>query len=320
VRRRSFVGSLAALALARSAMQPAGAQPPPFTLRLGSNAADDVTPVLWAQHSGMFAKAGLAVEIEKFTSGSAVTAAVVGGALDVGKSSLLPLISARTHGVPLKLIAPGEIWLSDEPISWMVVRKDSPVTSAKDLNGKIMPTPSLRDIVETSSRAWIDANGGDSKTVRFVELPSAAVLAALLDGRVAAATLSNPYFGNVMASGKVRILSRPEDAIAKRFMITAWFATEAYIEKNREPLTRFVQNIQRAATYTNAHHAETVPVTAPFWGLEPAVLAGMTRSYVGAVVDVKDIQPVIDVALKYGIIDKPMDAQQMISRVALRPR
>jgi hypothetical protein len=46
----------------------------------------------------------------------------------------------------------------------------------------------------------------------------------------------------------------------------------------------------------------------------------MTRSYVGAVVDVKDIQPVIDVALKYGIIDKPMDAQQMISRVALRPR
>jgi NitT/TauT family transport system substrate-binding protein len=319
VRRRNFAASLAALAVARAALQPADAQTAPFAMQLGSNAADDVTPVLWAQHSGMFAKAGLSIDIQKFTSGSAVTAAVVGGALDIGKSSLLPLISARNHGVPLKLIAPGEIWLSEAPISGMVVLKDSPIVSAKDLNGKIMPTPSLRDIVETSSRAWIDANGGDSKTVRFVELPSAAVLAALLDGRVAAATLSNPYFGNVAASGKVRILSRPEDAIAKRFMITAWFATEAYIEKNREPLARYVQIIQQAATYTNAHHAETVPVTAPFWGLEPAVLAGMTRSYVGAVVDVKDIQPVIDAALKYGIIDKPLDAQQMISAVALRP-
>jgi NitT/TauT family transport system substrate-binding protein len=301
-------------------MQSAGAQTPAFALQLGSNAADDVTPVLWAQHSGMFAKAGLSVDIQKFTAGSAVTAAVIGGALDVGKSSLLPLISARAHGVPIKLIAPGELWLSEEPISGMVVLKDSPIAAAKDLNGKTLPTPSLRDIVETSSRAWIDANGGDSKTVRFVELPSAAVLAALLDGRVAAATLSNPYFGNVLASGKVRLLSRPEDAIAKRFMITAWFATETYIDKNRDPLARFVQTIQQAATYTNAHHADTVPVTAPFWGLEPAVLAGMMRAYVGSVVDPRDIQPVLDAALHYGIIDKQLDVQQMISSVALRAR
>jgi len=33
---------------------------------------------------------------------------------------------------------------------------------------------------------------------------------------------------------------------------------------------------------------------------------------------VRDIQPVIDAALKYGIIDKPLDAQLMISTVALR--
>ena len=41
----------------------------------------------------------------------------------------------------------------------MVVPKDSPITSAKDLNGKTLPTPSLRDIIETSTRAWMDANG-----------------------------------------------------------------------------------------------------------------------------------------------------------------
>jgi NitT/TauT family transport system substrate-binding protein len=320
VQRRSFVGSVGALALARVAI-PAGAQSsPPVTLHLGSNAADDVTPVLWAQHSGMFAKAGLAVEIEKFTAGSAVTAAVVGGALDVGKSSLLPLISARSRGVPLQLIAPGELWLSEDPISGMVVPKDSPVISAKDLNGKTLATPALRDIIETSSRAWIDANGGDSKTVHFIELPSSAVLAALLDGRIAAATLSNPYFGTVVASGKVRILGRPEDAIAKRFMITGWFATESAIEKNRDALVKFVQIIGQAATYTNAHHSETVPITAPFWGLDPAVLAGMTRAYVGTFVDPKEIQPLIDVAVKYGNIEKPIDAQQMISSIALRPR
>ena len=64
----------------------------------------------------------------------------------------------------------------------------------------------------------------------------------------AAATLSNPYFGTVLASGKVRILGRPEDAIAKRFMITAWFASESTIEKNRDALTKFVRIIGQSAT------------------------------------------------------------------------
>ena len=48
-------------------------------LRVGTNAADDVTPLLWAKATGMFAKAGLNVDIQKMTSGSAVTAAVIGG-------------------------------------------------------------------------------------------------------------------------------------------------------------------------------------------------------------------------------------------------
>jgi NitT/TauT family transport system substrate-binding protein len=320
MQRRTFVQSLAGATLIPAFAGPAFAQSATQTLHLGSNASDDVTPVLWAQHNGIFSKAGLTLDIQKFTSGSAVTSAVVGGALDIGKSSMLPLISARNHGVPVQIIAPGEIWLSAEPISGMVVLKDSPVMTAKDLNGKTLPTPSLRDIIETSTRAWIDANGGDSKTVKFVEMPSSAAIAAVLDGRMPAATLSNPYFGNAVASGKVRVVSRPEDAIAKRFMITAWFATESFVDKNRDALTKFVQAVQQSATYTNAHHAETVPITAPFWGLEPSVLAGMTRSYNGAIVDPKDIQPVIDVALKYGYLEKPLDVQQMISPIAVRPR
>ena len=176
MRRRDFAGSLAALAVARAATRPLNAQTPPFALQLGSNAADDVTPVLWAQHSGMFAKAGLAVDIQKFTSGSAVTAAVVGGALDVGKSSLLPLISARSHGVPVQLIAPAELSVGEDPSAGIIVLKDGPIKSARDLNGSTLPSPSLRDYFWIADRAWIDANGGDSKTVKFIELPISAML------------------------------------------------------------------------------------------------------------------------------------------------
>ncbi len=293
MRRERFLGSLAVAALATRPAPAAADTPPPAPadLHLASNAADDVTPLLWAIKTGAFAKAGLNVDIQKFSTGSVISAAVIGGAVAIGKSSLLPLISARARGIPLQLVVPGELWLTDEPISGMVVLKESPVKS-----------------------------GGDSKTLKFVELPSSAALQALEEGRIAAATLSTPYLGTVLASGKVRLIGRPEDAIAKRFMITGWFATEAFVAQHRDVVARFAQVVQTAALYTNAHHAETVSLTAPFWGVDPEVLATMNRAFVAPTVDPRDIQPVIDAALKYGVIDKPLQADDLISSVALRSR
>jgi ABC-type nitrate/sulfonate/bicarbonate transport system substrate-binding protein len=178
----------------------------------------------------------------------------------------------------------------------------------------------LHDLLEISSRAWVDANGGDARTLKFIEMPSSASVQALVENRIAAATLSTPYLGNALATGKVRMLCRPEDAIAKRFMIGAWLANESFIAEHHDALVRFAQVVAKAAAYTNVHTAETVGITSAFWGLEPDVLAHMNRAYVALTVDPKDIQPMIDAAVKYGVVDKPVDVQELISSVALRPR
>ena len=46
----------------------------------------------------------------------------------------------------------------------------------------------------------------------------------------------------------------------------------------------------------------------------------MNRAYVAPTVDPKDIQPVIDAAFRYGVIDKSLQADDLISGVALRAR
>lgn len=287
------------------------------TLRLASQPADDVTPVLYAQHAGLFAKAGLNVEITRMTSGAAVTAAVVGGSVDIGKSSLMPLINAHIRGVQLKLIAPGELWLTAEPISGLVVLKSANITSGRDLNGKTVSTAALRDLLELGTRAWVDQHGGDATTLHFIELPSSAVPAALTDGRIDAANLSNPNLAQVVASGKVRIIGRPDDAIAKRFLITGWFTTADFADQHRDAVERFARVVREAAAYTNAHHAETVPVIAPFWGIDPAILASMERATAGSLLNPREIQPMIDAAVKYKIIDSGFDARELISQYAL---
>jgi NitT/TauT family transport system substrate-binding protein len=315
--RLDFARAVTALALAGAA-RPAGAQTALVPLHVGTNAADDVTPLLWAKASGMFAKAGLDVTIEKLTSGSAVTAAVIGGTLDIGRTSLLPIIAATNRGVPVQIIAPAEVSIGEDPTGGIIVLKDSPVHTGKDLNGSTLPSPSLRDYFEVSTRAWIDANGGDSRTVKFIELPVAADLPALVAGRVLAAGLPNPFLANALASGKVRLLGRPSIAIAKRFLVTAWVSTETFIAAHHDALTKFAQVLHESTLYTNAHPAETVAVTSAFWGVDASVVSTMARAPAASTVDPKDIQPLIDVALRYGVIDKPMRAETMISSVAVR--
>lgn len=313
MKRVDFTRVLTASALGAVA-GPAGAQTAGLTaIRLGTNSADDITPLLWAQTSGMFARAGLKVDIQKFSSGSVALAAAIGGSLDIARASLLPVINARSHNIPVQIVAPAELSLAGDPTEGIVTLKDSPINAGKDLNGATMPIPALHDFDEVATRAWVDATGGDSKTVKFIELPSSAVLAALQQGRVAAAFLSNPFLTNAVQSGRVKVIGTPNDSIAKRFLITCFCSTTAFVEKNRDAIRKFADALQRSAVFTNSHHAEAVAAVAPFWGIDPSVIASMKKTVTASTLDPKDIQPLIDAAVRYNVIPAPITAKSMIA-------
>jgi NitT/TauT family transport system substrate-binding protein len=293
---------------------------PALRIRVAATPGDEVTPLIYAQSAGLFAKAGLDVQLERLASGSAIAAAVAGGAVDIGKSSLLPIINAHDHGVPFRLISPGLLWISGSPTAGMVTLTGTPIGSGKDLAGKTLSTNALKDLGEISIRSWVDATGGDSRTVKFVEVPSAAVVAALDAGRVYAGNLVDPQLSTSLATGKIKVAARSEDAIAKRFLTTAWFADAGYIEKNRAAIQAFEQVMIAATQYTNAHEAEMVPLIAPFWSMSPDVLAKMNRGTNALTLLASDIQPLIDAAAKYGAISKRFDANELISPLALKPQ
>lgn len=309
--RRSFIVAAAAVA-AGAGFRSAVAQGTNVALRVASSPTDSVTPVLWAIRTGAFAKAGLDVSLTRMTSGAAVTAAVVGGTLDIGSSSTVPMISAHAHGVPVTIIAPGELWLSSRPISGLIALRTAPIESAADLSGKTVGTGSLNDLSWLSTHAWIDAHGGDSRAVKFVEVPSVAMLAALEEGRVDAVTVNNPSYSAALASGKVKSIAHPSDGIASRYLSTAWFAATEFISRHDAAIVRFAQVVESSAAYTNAHSSETIPLIAGFSGLDPAALAGMTRGLCGTDLVPRDLQPVIDAASKYGIVPQRFEARALM--------
>jgi len=322
IRRGSFLTAAAATAAAlapRRAFAQALSPPALTPLRVTCVPNDDVTPLLYAQQNGLFRRAGLDITITPATAGAAIAAAVVSGSYDIGLISLMATITGHVHGLPFVMIAPSLIYLASDPAQQLLVLKDSPIRSVRDLPGKIISCSSIRDVSWVSVRAWADQQGVDSSTIKFVELPMTAVPAALEQKRIDVGSLLNPSLEEALATGHFRSVGAPFDGVAKRWMVAAWSTTLDFVNKNRDAVDRFVSVMRVATLYANGHHAETAPLIAAFTGIDPAHALAMKRVDLGEYLDPREIQPAIDAAAKYGVIDKGFPAQDMISPYALKP-
>lgn len=315
--RRAVLAALpGAIFLARG---PAAAQTP-VRIRVAGPANDGFRALYYGVQAGVFRRYGLDVEPVIVTSGAAAVAALVGGSAEIAYTNIITVVQAYRRGIPMRIVAPATLYTSDTPSSSAVLaRVDAPIKSGRDLDGKILGTIALADFNAIATLAWVDRTGGDSKTVKLLEIPGSAMLAALEDRRIDAAVANEPIVSQAVASGKVRIVTRPFDSIAKRFESGAYVGLGPD-SRNADAFARFARAMHESQLYTNAHLAETVGLVASYSGVAPDVIAHSIRMIDPEYVDPKLIQPVIDVLAKYGQLDKPFPAQEIISSVALKPR
>ncbi len=273
---------------------------------------DDITPLIYAIRTGMFAKAGLDVQPVATNSGAATAAAVASGTYEVGKSSLTSLMNAHLKNVPLVVIAAGVVHETKNPFAKLVALPGSTYQSGKDFTGKTIAVSSLNDLSSVSVDTWIDKTGGDVKSVRFVELPVSAMQAAVTERRVDAAFMLYPALAEAVDSGKVRVVSVPYDAIAPFFVLSGWFTTTDYATKHPDVLRTFVRVMYEAAAYANRHPAETAPMMSDVTKVPMTVYATMSRVGAATSTNPRDWQPLIDAAAKYGVIPHPFPAKDFI--------
>jgi NitT/TauT family transport system substrate-binding protein len=315
VRRTTLLASLAALAALPSV---ASAQSALTTVRVGVAEGDDATPTLYAAKTGIFAKYGLDVQIAPMNSGAASIAALAGGSVDIAGTSLLPFLSAHNAGVPLAIVAPLAAYTPETVYAALLVKKDAPYKTGRDLNGKTIASPALKDLNWLATMAWIDANGGDSSTVKAVELTSAAIPAALDEGRIDAATVTTPRYVQALKIHNVRVLGKSYESIAKHYLFAIFAAQADYATKNPDVIKNFGRAIRDASAFTNTHHADTLDLYAAFVHIDPKEIEDAPRSTSALYVDAKDLVPLIAVAAHYNII-KPVDPQSLISPAILKP-
>jgi NitT/TauT family transport system substrate-binding protein len=310
--RRSLLARAAAGAAAMAAAAAGVRAADLVTVRVASALQDDVAPLLYAIGSGIFARLGLDVRVQAANNGAAAAAGVLGGSLDIAKSGTMAIVAAHARGLPLAAVWPAAISTAVAPMCGLIVLKKSGITTGKDCNGRVFTGASLQDLNQLAAMAWVDANGGDSRTMRFLEITSSATIATLEAGRIDGATVLNPVLQIARRTPDVTVLANPFDTISNHFCSSTWFTTHDYAAANGEVVKRFVSGLREATKVEYAHPADMASYLAPFLNEDAALLATFPRTMGGLALDAGDYQPVIDLAARYGLIPKTFPAREML--------
>jgi NitT/TauT family transport system substrate-binding protein len=306
-RYRMLAGTAAALVAAPHAVRAQATQ----ALRLIGVQTDDMTPVFSAVKAGLYRNAGIELELVPTTSGAVAVDAVMAGTYEIGKGSAISILNAYLHGLPIRIIGNGPLWDEKTPFSMMIVATDSPAKDGAFFSGKTLCTAALRDLNQLSMCAWIDKNGGDSKTITWVEAPNAAAGVAVGDHRFAATMLQEPQLSAALATGTVRAFAPAYNGIASHFSTALYFAQADWAAKNGKMIKTFLDATYAAARATNGKPADTAAMMSDVTKIPLNVYEKMARSNSSIKSDPGLVQPMIDVAAKYGYISKAFSAKEI---------
>jgi NitT/TauT family transport system substrate-binding protein len=231
----------------------------PVTVRLGYLANITHAPALIAVKNGYFTKelgsAG-SVKTTVYTSGTQETTAILAGQIDAAYVGPNPAINAwqKSNGTAIKVVsgvATGGASIVVQPS----------VTSAAQLKGKSVATPSLGNTQDVAARYWLkqqglatSTTGGGDVTIKPTAPNSAAVL-EFKSGQIAGASEPSPYDVEMVQEGGKVLLTEP--GVTTVLMVTQSFLSahpdivSDLLKANLDALNYIKSNPSGAATAAN---------------------------------------------------------------------
>ena len=281
-------------------------------VRVGHLPIADCGQLFVALDQGFFRQEGLEVDARVFPSGVKALEALGTGDVDVAYAAIAPVILARARGLDFVAITGGPAEDATHAEHAILVAKDGPVRTAKDLEGKNVAIVAFRSIDEPFVKEWLEKEGADASKVTLTEVPFPQMEAVLLSNRVAAVAAIEPFVTLARRNGKTRVLAQNYVKVSPITEIGSYNARAQSFTTNEAALAKFQRAMARATAYANEHPDEVRSIVARHAKLDPAVAGEMTLPLYTPRLTPERVAAVAELMRKWGILDKPVDVQQLI--------
>ena len=112
------------------------------------------------------------------------------------------------------------------------------------------------------------------------------------------------------------MLANPWGEVQPKFLIASWFASEKWIQKNRQTAQAFVRAVNRGIDAIHADPEGSRNSMIKWAGLSPDLAGKIGLPLFEKNILEKDLQATIDLTQKYKLISRAIKAQEVISDVA----
>jgi NitT/TauT family transport system substrate-binding protein len=285
----------------------------PARINVGVIPIADVAPLYLGIKKGFFKEQNLTVSPKLAEGGAAITPAVLSGDFQIGFSNNISLLIASSKGLPVQVISQGVLAGTDKEEAWadLLVLKNGPIKTVKDLEGKTIAVNTLKNICEVTIKASLQKEGVDVNTLKFLEVPFPDMNAALDAKRVDGACVVEPFVSQGKA-GKARGINPFYINTAPDLSVATYFTSRQYAEQNKDVVDRFVRAINKSLDYAQSHPDEARAVLTDYTPIPASAAKTIKLPVWRSELNTDTISLLSRLSKQYGLIEKEPDLSALI--------
>jgi NitT/TauT family transport system substrate-binding protein len=283
------------------------------TVKLGVIPILDVAPIYLGQKQGFYAKQGLKLSLTPAQGGAAIVPGVVSGQFQFGFSNVMSLMIAQSNNVPVQGVVNG-VNSTGKPgadFGAVVVKKDSSIKTAKDLEGKKVAVNTLKNINDTTVRESVRKAGGDPSEVNFVELAFDQMPAALAAGRIDAAQVVEPALATVKGQGG-RVIADNFTDTAPDLTVAMYFTSTSYAKQHPDTVRKFTAATKQSLAYADKHPDEVRQILTTYTKIPSSLLDRLILPRWPATADRASIEKLARLGQQDGQFNKAPDLDALL--------
>ena len=306
-RRRAL--ALAASGVAAASIFPTPARAQTSTVRIAASAAATQAEAYYADQLGFFKQAGITATLSSAARSAETLQLVARGDIDVASATPEGIANAIIHGIPVRIVAIGAIYVEPAAIG-LYVAKDSPIKGAADLANAIVGVNSLNDSQSLGVWAWMSDNHVDPSKVKIVEIPFPSMAAALKRKDIAAGCIVEPFA--TAARDDIRAVPGAYASLGHHWAFGAWYARTDFIEKNAALTKQIVAALYATAKAVNANPASIEQLLVGYSKMPLVTVRAIVKPVWAEKAERSSIEPQLQAAVKFKMIARPVSYEEIV--------
>ncbi|WP_067457821.1 ABC transporter substrate-binding protein [Actinomadura macra] len=282
------------------------------TLTVASLPLVDAAALHVAQKQKLFEAEGLKVQIKPVQQSIQALPALAKGDVDViAGANYVSFLQANEKGtLKLSIVAEGASLTSN--MMNVLVKSNSSIKTAKDLEGKKVAVNILNNIQSLTLNAILKANNVDPSKVTYVAIPFPQMAAALEKGQVDAVHIVEPFLSDTQKKQGARVAVDGGSEPVTGLPIAGFVSTQEFTSKYPKTAAAFQRAIFKAQGLASGDRKRVEEVLPTYTKIDKQVASVITLPGYPTSLNTTRMQRVIDLMTTAGLLKQKPDLKTVL--------